>query len=241
MTCVYTPPQSPSPFSASPSAFLPPRPSDQLSRRPSALRHASSDHIITHAVPRFSHRTTVIPDDDHRSTSISVNSDAKTTRPPPPGPSASSPATVTTKPKSPPSPPLARPALPTSVGSSSSLLSRRRSSRSAARADVLPMLNDLKLEALPSAGLEELDDTVRPQVVGESSAAVTPSTELLSPGKQEDGQVVVVAEPFKSTKKIVRTPFPMKRTESWLSDEDEDEDEQKTGPPQKEEAAVGTA
>ncbi|GAA5915985.1 hypothetical protein JCM6882_003487 [Rhodosporidiobolus microsporus] len=230
MTCVYSPPASPSgsPFTA-PSSFLPPRSSSEgLSRRPSALRSPASDHIITHAITRFNQRDTVIPTLS-QPPSPSARSEARQVPPPtsarlpPPIPSVSSTTTSTTfKPPSPPHRPAPHP-LPSSAsgGSSGSLLARRRSSRSAARADVLPMLNDLKLEALPTAALEELDDTVRPQVVGESSAAVTPSKEALSPGKSE----TVVVKPFKSTKVFVPTPFPTKRAD-WLSDEDdEDEDE----------------
>ena len=78
------------------------------------------------------------------------------------------------------------------------------------------VLDDLPnpLAKLP-VELDRLDDTVPKEVIGMSSAAVTPDT-------PSDG-TVLVEESYKPTKsRKVGTPFPEKR--SFIEDEDEDEE-----------------
>ncbi|GJN90041.1 hypothetical protein Rhopal_003039-T1 [Rhodotorula paludigena] len=180
-------------------------------RRPSALRKANSDHIITPAVLRFDPRKPQhIPSSasgEQRTQQRSVSSPTSTTTNATPGASASSSAVPRTSPPRPLAPASGssaspdgaapvRPALAPLVTSgtvssssgdlttsSGSLLARRRSSRTTGtRADVLPMLSDLSLRgALPATGLDELDDTVTHKVIGESSHAQTPSSESGSP------------------------------------------------------------
>ncbi|GAA6028598.1 hypothetical protein JCM8097_007303 [Rhodosporidiobolus ruineniae] len=224
-----SPPPSPSLY-APPSSFLPPRPAPL--RRPSALRSASSDHILAHGVTRFDNKPKVIPSPSpdelpllrrHTSTS-SVRSSAAPSRPAPPIPtSAPSP------PARPPTKPLGRST--SQSGSSGSLLARRRSSRSAASRPDVPLLSNLELGPLPTAGLEGLDDTVRPAVIGESAAAQTPVRDGDLPsaggGGGSGGKAQVVVKPFKSTKAYIPTPFESRRT--FLSDDDgsdEDDDEE---------------
>lgn len=92
----------------------------------------------------------------------------------------------------------------------------------------------------------DLDDTIREEVIGESSAAVTPlplddngqpiqfkrrgAPGSVTPGggsasgsSSPGAGIVVVERPFRPTKTFVSTPFPEKK--AFLSDEDEDEDE----------------
>ncbi|BGP41263.1 hypothetical protein JCM10450v2_005305 [Rhodotorula kratochvilovae] len=239
---------APPPASSSSNAQAPhlaPRPG--VARRPSALRKASSDHIITPAVTRFVPRPAYIPPTSPARASASgsaVHQEAE--RASSPGASASAASSSTLPPpvdaalaRSPSSssssgsPPV-RPSLnplgaTSSSGGSGSLLARRRSSRTAARADVLPMLSDLSLKgALPTAGLalDELDDTVRPAVIGESSHAQTPASEAASPVLARNGAgraKEVVEGEFKPTRSFVPTPFPEKRPH-WLSDEEDELD-----------------
>lgn len=253
---------------ASPSAFLPPRPN--TFRRPSALRSASSDIILTSAVTRFDQRKPVViprPHDKENDVApprYTVQPSRTTSpaprnalhRPAPPIPSAAASSTSSlSRSATVPSRPSARP-LPGSSSSSSSsssstsadppssgsLLARRRSSRSASvsgtqRPNFTPFLPlaDLSL-SLPAAPLEDiLDDTVRPKIIGESAAAVTPVREEMTPGKE--GQAVRVVEGrYKPTKKFVSTPFPT-RTE-FLSDDDDDDDDEEEEEKKEEESAV---
>ncbi|GAA6015828.1 hypothetical protein JCM10207_008810 [Rhodosporidiobolus poonsookiae] len=230
MALVQSPPSSPShsPFAAPSSFNLPPRPLPQ--RRPSALRSTSSDHLITPGVTRFNHRLEEIPREPQRSTSqrsatakpsLSREPSSKTHgRMAPPIP------TVDSAPKRSSPPPVRPPPQPlgssTSGGSSGSLLARRRSSRSAVRSDI-PSLSELSLGDLPTTPLAELDDTVRPKVIGESSHAVTPVSDSAS---STAGGARVVEKPYKSTKAFVPTPFPQRRKD-WLDDEDEDDEDEK--------------
>ena len=92
-----------------------------------------------------------------------------------------------------------------------SLLARRRSSRSASRPEILaPLLTDLSLDNLP-----KLDDTVRPEVIGVSSHAETPSSETVSPVDPQDQKRLsrpsLVEHSFRSTRENVSTPFPRLR------------------------------
>lgn len=86
---------------------------------------------------------------------------------------------------------------------------------------------DFKLTAMPDVlplplplpkPLAELDDVVRPDIIGHASAADTPASEALSPG-------LTPATPgslaYKPTKKFVSTPYPEKK--GWLGDSDGDE------------------
>lgn len=89
-----------------------------------------------------------------------------------------------------------------------SLLARRRSSRSASRPDILaPLLTDLSLDNLP-----KLDDTVKPEVIGISSHAETPSSETVSPVDPVDEERLsrpsLVEHSFRSTRENVSTPHP---------------------------------
>lgn len=98
-----------------------------------------------------------------------------------------------------------------------SLLARRRSSRSASRPEILaPLLTDLSLDNLP-----KLDDTVRPEVIGVSSHAETPSSETVSPVDPQDQKRLsrpsLVEHSFRSTRENVSTPFPRLR-EDYIGD-----------------------
>lgn len=195
------------------------------------MRSSSSDHIITPAVTRFDPETADIPPSPTfgpaaaTSTSTSTSPRSPPTRPAetnaslavpaPPPPSlphrpATCPQEVTKSTASPPSP------------QTTSLLARRRSSRSTARPDFLPKLDDLKLPTLPVPPLEELDDTVVPDVIGVGSQATTPFA--VSPTSMSH----VEEAPFRSTKTYASTPFPKGRRQSFFDesdDDNEDEDE----------------
>ncbi|GAA5927320.1 hypothetical protein JCM1841_002207 [Sporobolomyces salmonicolor] len=209
MALVATPPSSPSPVFTS-------RP--QPPRRPSALRKASSDHIITPAVTRFDPQTSHIPPSilstdpsRFRPRNVSPCSPSYPTSPPTTT-SLSLPLLTNNVPASPPArppvQPLASPTSRTSPSSASSLLARRRSSRTAARPDILPLLDDLKLPDLPIPPLDHLDDTVVGEVIGVSTQSQTPSHDVLTPGSRD---AVVVEKPYKPTRSFVPTPFPEKR------------------------------
>ena len=239
----------------------PPSARPSVARRPSALRNASSDHLITPAVTRFatgqpasipSPSQAVSTGSESPVPSGSASSPDGIVRPTPVrAPSSSSSRGAGAKPTGPgspgslalPSPGLAagaaaagpslvRPSLNPLGGtsdsggpsSSNSLLARRRSSRSTARPDVLPLLADLSLAgALPSPSLAELDDDVRPTVIGESSHAQTPASEASSPvvARAPGGGVKQLVESeFRPTRDFVSTPFPGKRPD-WIDEEDE--------------------
>ncbi|BGP25759.1 hypothetical protein JCM10295v2_004696 [Rhodotorula toruloides] len=208
---------------------------DAPARRPSALRNASSDHILTPAVLRFDKKVANIPSpssyDGKQAGSPSLGAPQPPKRGlsldklPPPVMSATSP---NEKVPSPPTRPSLNPLSnsPSPPPSSGSLLARRRSSRTTARPDMIPLLTELKLDDLPTLKLDELDDIIRPVVIGESSHAQTPSTDVLSPTTAEriakDGaQVVEVA--FKPTRSFVPTPFPSARKD-WLDESDDEDD-----------------
>ncbi|BGP33316.1 hypothetical protein JCM10296v2_005114 [Rhodotorula toruloides] len=212
-----------------------PRRPDAPVRRPSALRNASSDHILTPAVLRFDKKVANIPSPS----SYDGKQAGAASQPPSRGLSLDnlpSPSTNTDTATSPdekvPSPPT-RPSLnplsnsPSPPLSSGSLLARRRSSRTTSRPDMIPLLTDLKLDDLPTPKLDELDDTIRPEVIGKSSHAQTPSTDVLSPTTvrriEKDGAQVVETD-FKPTRSFVPTPFPSARKD-WLDEDDEDEDD----------------
>lgn len=195
-----------------------PRP--QPPRRPSAMRSSSSDHIITPAVTRFDPETADIPPSPTFPNAVEPSSlaDAPSLNP------------STTKPPfleaPPPAPPLlshraaTSPVPTTKVNATSpptSLLARRRSSRSTARPNFLPKLDDLKLPSLPVPPLEELDDTVVPEVIGVGSQATTPHS--ISPTSTRDSSDA----PFKPTRSYASTPFPKGRRQSFF-DEESDED-----------------
>ncbi|BGP56536.1 hypothetical protein JCM8202v2_004158 [Rhodotorula sphaerocarpa] len=100
------------------------------------------------------------------------------------------------------------------------LLTRRRSSRAASRPEILaPLITDLSLNDLP-----KLDDTVRPEVIGLSSHAETPSSETVSPvdmdAKTAMTRPSLIECSFRSTEERVSTPFPKSRKE-WLGDDAE--------------------
>ncbi|KAK4047379.1 hypothetical protein OIV83_005426 [Microbotryomycetes sp. JL201] len=116
---------------------------------------------------------------------------------------------------------------------SSSLLQRRKSSSSSAGRPAMALaLSELEsklptlkvpsppLAKIPVDSLDKLDDTIPKTVIGESSAAVTPA---LSDGNSPQDRFIV-ERPFRSTKSIVRTPFP-ERT-SFIDDEDEENEEE---------------
>ncbi|POY73255.1 hypothetical protein BMF94_3589 [Rhodotorula taiwanensis] len=110
------------------------------------------------------------------------------------------------------------------VSAGGSLLARRRSSRSAARPDVLaPLMTDLALADLP-----KLDDTVRPEVIGVSSYADIPASETTSPVdmtvKTASTRPSLVECSFRSTREKVSTPFPKGR-EEWIEAADVSADE----------------
>lgn len=63
--------------------------------------------------------------------------------------------------------------------------------------------------------LDRLDDTVPKEVIGFSSAAVTPET-------PSEGQTLV-EESFKPTRSFVATPFPEKK--SFIGDDDDEDEE----------------
>ncbi|KAJ8293802.1 hypothetical protein OF846_003066 [Rhodotorula toruloides] len=212
-----------------------PRRPDAPVRRPSALRNASSDHILTPAVLRFDKKVANIPSP--------YSYDGKQAGAPAPQPSnrglslgklpASSTNIATSPNEKVPSPPT-RPSLnplansPSPPPSSGSLLARRRSSRTTSRPDMIPLLTDLKLDDLPTPNLNELDDTIRPEVIGKSSHAQTPSTDVLSPTTvrriEKDGAQVVEID-FKPTRSFVPTPFPSARKD-WLDEDDQDEEDE---------------
>ncbi|GAA5991060.1 hypothetical protein JCM10908_006520 [Rhodotorula pacifica] len=116
------------------------------------------------------------------------------------------------------------------VSAGGSLLARRRSSRSASRPDILaPLMTDLSLDNLP-----KLNDTVKPEVIGVSSHAETPSSETVSPVDPEDKTLMsrpsLVERSFRSTRENVSTPFPRARKD-YIGDvgaESEDEAEKET-------------
>ncbi|GAA5873857.1 hypothetical protein JCM16303_002612 [Sporobolomyces ruberrimus] len=206
-------------------------------RRPSAMRSPSSDHIITPAVTRFDPETADIPP------SPTFNPDEVTLQATSPFDSKSSAEstgtfdTATTKTTSDPSSVPPPPSFPhraatspvaslarknsttTSPPQPGSLLARRRSSRSTARPDFLPKLDDLKLPSLPVPPLEELDDTVVPDVIGVGSQATTPFA--VSPTSTRDVQEA----PFRPTKSYASTPFPKGRRQSFFDESDEEDRE----------------
>ncbi|BGP01051.1 hypothetical protein RTBOTA2_004457 [Rhodotorula toruloides] len=213
-----------------------PRRPDAPVRRPSVLRNASSGDILTHAVLRFDKKVANIP-----SPSSYDGKQAGSSSPQPPKRGLSldklpPPVTTSTatspneKVPSPPTRPLLNPLSnsPSPPPSSGSLLARRRSSRTTSRPDMIPLLTDLKLDDLPTPKLDELDDTIRPEVIGKSSHAQTPSTDVLSPTTvrriEKDGAQVVETD-FKPTRSFVPTPFPSARKD-WLDEDDEDEDDE---------------
>ncbi|GAA5967420.1 hypothetical protein JCM3765_001870 [Sporobolomyces pararoseus] len=196
----------------------------QPPRRPSAMRNSSSDHIITPAVTRFDPTTADIPPSP---TSSSSRSPSKPTLD---HENTELPATMPTS-KSPPLPSLPPRATtcpqgpPTISSPPTSLLARRRSSRSTARPDLFPKLDDLKLPSLPVPPLEELDDTVRPDVIGVGSEASTPFA------SSPTSTVAVEEAPFRPTKTYASTPFPKGRRQSFFdeSDEEDNEGEEESG------------
>lgn len=212
-----------------------PRRPDPPVRRPSALRNASSDHILTPAVLRFDKKVANIPSpssyvDGKQPGSPSLGAPQSPERSlaldklPPPVSATSPNEKVPSPPTRPSLNPLSNsPSPPTSSGS---LLARRRSSRATTRPDMIPLITDLKLDDLPTPKLDELDDTIRPEVIGKSSHAQTPSTDVLSPTTAErverEGAQVVEVE-FKKTREFVPTPFPSRRKD-WLDDSDDEAD-----------------
>ncbi|GAA5907532.1 hypothetical protein JCM8208_001407 [Rhodotorula glutinis] len=251
-----------------------------VARRPSALRNASSDHLITPAVTRFATgqpasipppASAVSPGSEPLVPTASASSPDGIVRPSPVrAVSSSSSRGVGAKPTGPASsgslalpspglaagaavatsPPVVRPSLNPLGGSndsggpssSGSLLARRRSSRSTARPDNLPLLADLSLAgALPSPSLAELDDDVRPTVIGESSHAQTPASEASSPvvarAPGAGGVKQLVESEFRSTRDWVSTPFPGKP--DWIDEEDELDSPVRTSTAQRD-AVVGT-
>lgn len=192
----------------------------QPPRRPSAMRNSSSDHIITPAVTRFDPTTADIPPSptspssrspfkptlDHENTELPATLPTSKSAPPLP----SLPPRATTCPQGP----------PTVSSPPTSLLARRRSSRSTARPDLFPKLDDLKLPSLPVPPLEELDDTVRPDVIGVGSEASTPFA------SSPTSTVAVEEAPFRPTKSYASTPFPKGRRQSFFDESDEDENDQ---------------
>lgn len=90
--------------------------------------------------------------------------------------------------------------------------------------DVNPFTAGLPLPlALPlPLGQIELDDTVRPEIVGRAAAADTP----ISEGGRQDGSPSLgtpMEESFLPTKKFVSTPYPEKK--GWLEDDEEEDEE----------------
>ena len=72
-------------------------------------------------------------------------------------------------------------------------------------------------------GQLDLDDTVRPQVVGRAAAADTPASELTSPVYAPTlGTSAEVA--YLPTRKFVSTPYPEKK--GWLEEDEDDEEEE---------------
>ncbi|GAA5891129.1 hypothetical protein JCM5296_004901 [Sporobolomyces johnsonii] len=219
MALVATPPSSPPIFSSRP----------QPARRPSALRKASSDHIITPAVTRFDPQTSHIPSSSTPLTDPS-RFRPRTVSPSAPSQPTSLPTTTSLSspppPEKTPSPPLARspvqplasPTSQSSPSSQSSLLARRRSSRTAVRPDILPLLDSLKLPDLPIPPLDHLDDTVVGEVIGVSTQSQTPSLDVLTPGGRD---AVVVEKPYKPTRSFVPTPFPEKGKKIFFDSKDE--------------------
>ncbi|KAK4055906.1 hypothetical protein OIO90_003163 [Microbotryomycetes sp. JL221] len=115
----------------------------------------------------------------------------------------------------------------------SSLLQRRKSSCSSqGRPGIALALSELEsklptlkvpsppLARIPVDSLDKLDDTIPKTVIGVSSAAVTPAMSDGTSPCEGDGKVIV-EKPFRSTKTIVKTPFPERK--SYI---DESEDEQ---------------
>ena len=196
-----------------------PRP--QPPRRPSAMRSSSSDHIITPAVTRFDPETSDIPPSPTFPNPAQPSS-ALTDNEPSLNPSKS--PLLETPPPAPPmlshraaTSPIPTTSKSTSTSPPTSLLARRRSSRSTARPNFLPKLDDLKLPSLPVPPLEELDDTVVPEVIGVGSQATTPHS--ISPTSTRDSGDAT----FKPTRSYASTPFPKGRRQSFF-DEESDED-----------------
>ncbi|KAM0786458.1 hypothetical protein ACM66B_001920 [Microbotryomycetes sp. NB124-2] len=134
--------------------------------------------------------------------------------------------------------------------SSSSLLQRRKSSSSSAgRPAITLALSELEsklptlkvpsppLAKIPVDSLDKLDDTIPRTVIGESSAAVTPA---MSDGTSPQERMFI-EKPFRSTRTIVRTPFPERK--SYLDDDEEqyDDDDDEKESTQKREVESGLA
>lgn len=189
------------------------------------MRNSSSDHIITPAVTRFDPTTSDIPPSPTYARDPSTSCSATPAKLPtldhpqnpattlelpsmnhlPPVPSL--PPRATTCPQS----------VPKVSSPPTSLLARRRSSRSTARPDLFPKLDELKLPSLPVPPLEELDDTVVPDVIGVGSEASTPFA------SSPTSTVAIEEASFRPTKTYASTPFPKGRRQSFF-DESEDED-----------------
>ncbi|GAA5895383.1 uncharacterized protein JCM6883_001488 [Sporobolomyces salmoneus] len=191
-------------------------------RRPSALRNSASDHLITPAVTRFDPETADIPPSPtfppSSSSSSPSHSSAETSESS--SSNVDSPSLLSIPPPSLTHRPATCPqSVPKPCSPPTSLLARRRSSRSTARPDFLPKLDDLKISAFPAPPLEELDDTVRPDVIGVGSQATTPfaSSPTSVAGIQE--------APFRPTKTYASTPFPKGRRQSFFDESEEEEEE----------------
>ncbi|GAA5933301.1 uncharacterized protein JCM15063_001277 [Sporobolomyces koalae] len=213
-----------------PSRLVPPH-------RPSAMRNSSSDHIITPAVTRFDPKTADIPPsptfNPGECEARAAKPDSSTASSLDPPSTLDAPTSVDHSSRVPPPPALAHRSATAPVGTplrsastspkpTTSLLARRRSSRSTARPDFLPKIDDLKLPTIPIPPLEELDDTVVPDVIGVSSQATTPFA--VSPTA-----VDLEEAPFKPTKSYASTPFPSKGRRQSFFDESEDEEDKEDG------------
>lgn len=187
-------------------------------RRPSNLRRtSSSSSVLLSPVPRFSPEATTIPAPIYNK-GQSTSFDGQQKRPSAGQPRCSFSGALAGAGTS---PPAERPALPT-LGQPS-LLQRRKSSAASQSSRPNFTLTTLTLDDLPNpvaklpAELERLDDTVPKEVIGMSSAAVTPET----PGEGK----ILIEERFKPTKsRKVGTPFPEKR--SYLDEEEDDDDDE---------------